>query len=115
SGADDYLVKPFEIDELLARLDAVLRRSVRSGLLRVGPLTINRLEHRVTLAEQPLDLTQRELALLVHLALRADQVVRRSELLARVWGTNFDPESNLIEVHVSRLRDKLGDHAAMIE
>jgi DNA-binding response OmpR family regulator len=115
SGADDYLVKPFEIDELLARLDAVLRRSNRKGLIRAGPLQIDRLERRVTLDGRPLELTERELALLVHLSQRADQVVTRSDILARVWGMNFDPESNMIEVHVSRLRDKLGAHAKLIE
>lgn len=115
SGADDYVVKPFEIDELLARLDAVLRRSVRNGSFRLGPLEIDRLERRATLDGSSLDLTEREMALLIHLALRANQVVTRSEILSRVWGMNFDPESNMIEVHVSRLRDKLGRHAKMIE
>jgi DNA-binding response OmpR family regulator len=115
SGADDYLVKPFEIDELLARLDAVLRRSTHKGVLRAGPLEVNRLERRVTLEGRALELTERERALLIHLALRADQVVTRSEILSRVWGMNFDPESNMIEVHVSRLRDKLGAHAKLVE
>ncbi|MFO7564906.1 MAG: response regulator transcription factor [Enhygromyxa sp.] len=115
SGADDYVVKPFEIDELLARLDAVLRRSIRKGLLRAGPLEIDRIERRVALEGRTLELTERERALLIHLALRADQIVTRSEILSRVWGLNFDPESNMIEVHISRLRDKLGAHAKMIE
>jgi DNA-binding response OmpR family regulator len=115
SGADDYLVKPFEIDELLARLDAVLRRSARKGVLQVGPLEIDRLERRVTLEGRALELTERERALLIHMAMRADQIVTRSEILSRVWGMNFDPESNMIEVHVSRLRDKLGAHAKLIE
>lgn len=115
AGADDYLVKPFEIDELLARMDAVFRRAVRKESLRVGPLEIDRFERRVTLDQRLLELTERERALLIHLALRADRVVTRSEILSRVWGMNFDPESNLIEVHVSRLRDKLGRYATMIE
>jgi DNA-binding response OmpR family regulator len=115
SGADDYLVKPFEIDELLARLEAILRRSVRKGLFRSGPLELDRLERRVTLAGRPLDLTEKEMALLSHMALRAGQVVTRSEILSRVWGMNFDPESNMIEVHISRLREKLGAHASMVE
>jgi DNA-binding response OmpR family regulator len=115
TGADDYLVKPFEIDELLARLDAVLRRSTRQGQIGAGPLQIDRLERRVTLDGRPIELTERELALLIHLSQRADQVVTRSDILARVWGMNFDPESNIIEVHISRLREKLGPHAKMIE
>ena len=69
----------------------------------------------VTLGSQPLELTAREQALLAHLARRADQVVTRSELLAHVWSTQFDPGSNLVEVHVSRLREKLGRNAWMIE
>ncbi|KIG13524.1 Two-component response regulator [Enhygromyxa salina] len=115
AGADDYLVKPFEIEELLARLYAVLRRSVSEGVLVAGPLQIDRLERRATLDGRVIELTVREMALLVHLALRADQVVTRSAILSRVWGMNFDPESNMIEVHISRLRDKLGAHATMIE
>lgn len=115
SGADDYVVKPFEIEELLARLDAVLRRSARQGVFRSGPLELDRLERRVLLAGRPLELTDKEMALLSHFMLRAGQVVTRSELLTRVWGMNFDPESNMIEVHVSRLREKLGEHASLIE
>ncbi len=115
SGADDYLVKPFEIEELLARIDALLRRTVRAGQLRAGRVVIHRYERRACLDERELPLTEREFALLSYLALRADQVVLRSEILGRVWGMSFDPESNLIEVHISRLRDKLGEHATVIE
>lgn len=115
SGADDYLPKPFEIEELLARIEALLRRTTRAGQVRAGPLTIDRGERRASLGERSLNLTEREFALLSHLAAASGKTVTRTEMLTRVWGLHFDPESNIIEVHISRLRDKLGDHAWMIE
>ena len=115
AGADDYIVKPFEIDELLARIQAVLRRTHGFGRMQIGPLEIDRLQRRVTLGGRALELTAREYALLLFLAHRADRVVARSELLSQVWSTQFDPGSNLVEVHISRLRDKLGEHAGMID
>lgn len=115
TGADDYLVKPFEIEELLARIRALLRRS--SGFSRIvcGDLEVDRMSRRALLRGAALDLTTREYALLLHLVLRAERVVPKSELLSHVWEMKFDPGSNLVEVHVSRLRDKLGEHAWMIE
>jgi DNA-binding response OmpR family regulator len=115
AGADDYLGKPFELEELLARIQAVLRRTTATGKLTFGDLEINRLGHCASLAGKPIDLTMREFGLLLHLAYNANRVVPRSELLAKVWGTTFDPGSNLIDVHVKRLRDKLGTHAWMID
>ena len=115
AGADDYLVKPFEVEELLARIHALLRRSTGHAQLNLGALTIDRLGRRVRLDGRPLDPTTREMTLLLHLAHRADQVVTRTELLTQVWSIAFDPESNVVDVHISRLRDKLGRHAWMIE
>ena len=115
AGVDDYVVKPFEIEELVARIRALLRRIAGIGRIRVGTLEMDPTRRTVTLGSQPLELTAREQALLAHLARRADQVVTRSELLAHVWSTQFDPGSNLVEVHVSRLREKLGRAAWMIE
>jgi DNA-binding response OmpR family regulator len=115
SGADDYVVKPFEIEELVARIRALLRRVVGMRKIRVGTLELDADRRSVTLGSTPLELTAREQALLAYLARRVDQVVTRSELLAHVWSTQFDPGSNLVEVHVSRLRDKLGRAAWMIE
>jgi DNA-binding response OmpR family regulator len=109
------MVKPFEIDELLARIQAVLRRTHGFGRLVVGDLEIDRLKRVVVLAGRPLELTSREYALLLYLAGQEGRVVPRSELLAQVWATNFDPGSNLIDVQISRLRDKLGAHAWMID
>ena len=115
AGADDYLVKPFEIEELVARINALLRRSAGHTQLRVGPLAIDRAGRRALLDGKALDLTTREFALLLHLARKSEQVVSRSELLSQVWSIQFDPESNVVEVHISRLRDKLEGHSWMIE
>lgn len=115
AGADDYVVKPFEIDELLARIQAVLRRTQGFGRMQIGALEIDRLHRRVTLDGRLLDLTSREYMLLLALAHQGEHVISRSELLAQVWSTQFDRGSNLVEVHISRLRDKLGEHAWMID
>jgi len=115
AGADDYIVKPFEVEELLARIHALMRRAHGFGRLVLGDLELDRLQRRATLQGKPLELTTREYALLLFLAHQVDQVVTRSELLTHVWSTHFDPGSNLVDVHISRLRDKLGVHAWMID
>lgn len=115
TGADDFLVKPFEVEELVARIRALVRRATGFAKLGVGVLELDRVGREVTLAGKALDLTSREYALLLDFVHHAEKIVTRTELLARVWGTTFDPGSNLVEVHVSRLRDKLGEHAWMIE
>ena len=115
SGADDYLAKPFEVEEFVARVHALIRRSNRVASLKCGGLEIDRVAHRTLLHGTPLDLTVREYTLLVHLACHADNLVTRSSLLDKVWGTNFDTGSNVLDVQMSRLRDKLGPHAWMIE
>ncbi|HEX8952195.1 MAG TPA: response regulator transcription factor, partial [Polyangia bacterium] len=114
-GADDYVVKPFEVEELLARVHALLRRSSGHAQLRLGPLELDRGGRRALLDGDPLDLTAREFALLLHLAHRSDRVVTRTELLSQAWSVRLDPESNVVEVHISRLRDKLGKYQWMIE
>ena len=115
TGADDFLVKPFEVEELVARIRALVRRATGFSKLGVGMLELDRVGREVRLSGKSLELTSREYALLLDFVHHAEKVVTRTELLARVWGTSFDPGSNLVEVHVSRLRDKLGDHAWMIE
>ncbi len=115
TGADDYLVKPFEVEELVARVRALARRTVGFARVRCGELEIDRLERQAFLGGRKLPLTGRELSLLLRLAVQADKVVTRTDLLSSVWETSFDTGSNLLEVHVSRLREKLGPQATMIE
>jgi two-component system OmpR family response regulator len=115
AGADDYLLKPFDVEEFFARIHALVQRTSRFGVLRCGELTLDLGSRQATLAGSPLSLTKREYALLVHLVHRGNRLVTRSELLARVWGMPFDPCSNVVQVHLSRLRKKLGASSVMIE
>jgi len=116
SGGDDYLTKPFALAELLARIEALLRRApgaAQSTRLRIEDLEFDLLERRVTRGGRELDLTTREMKLLEFLMRRAGQVVTRTMLLEGVWDLHFDPQSNLIDVHISRLRqaiDRGSDH-----
>jgi DNA-binding response OmpR family regulator len=115
AGADDYMVKPFEVEELVARVHALLRRASGFEALRFGDIEIDRAAQQARIGGVALLLTNREYALLLHLLRHAERVVKRADLLAHVWETHVDPGSNLVDVHVSRLRDKLGDRAWMIE
>ncbi len=109
SGADDYLPKPFHFDELLARMRALSRRggAERMEILRFGTITMDRLRHEVTVDNDVLDLTAKEFQLLEYFMLHPEEVVRRTTLLEKVWDMHFDPESNVVDVHVGNLRRKL--------
>lgn len=110
AGADDYLAKPFASVELIARVKALARRppiAETASLLTAGDLTLDRLARTVTRAGRRIDLQAQELKLLEHLMLHAGEVVTRTMLLENVWAFHFDPRTNVIESHVSRLRAKV--------
>jgi len=110
AGSDDYLVKPFAFSELMARLDALNRRSdsdAAKTVLQVADLEIDLLSREVKRGGKILDLQPRELRLLEYLMRHAGQVVTRTMLLESVWDYHFDPQTNVIDVHISRLRSKI--------
>jgi two-component system, OmpR family, response regulator len=112
SGGDDYLTKPFAFGELLARVDALGRRRVDGGaerILQVGDLRMDLLSRRVSRGSRAITLQPREFKLLEYLMRHANQVVTRTMLLEAVWDYNFDPQTNVVDVHISKLRQKIED------
>lgn len=107
-GADDYLTKPFYVEELVARLHAVTRRGgERLSVLQVGGLTVNLITREVSVDGAPVELTAREFTLMEYLMRAPGRVYTRTQILEHVWGYDFDPTTNLVDVHIQRLRKKL--------
>ena len=117
AGADDYVAKPFHMEEVLARLRALIRRSTghASSIITCGPLSVDTAASKVTVDGQPIKLTSHEYRLISYLAHHAGSVVSRTELTEHMYDQDFDRDSNTIEVFVGRLRKKLGDHAHLLE
>ncbi|BCL35833.1 response regulator transcription factor [Nostoc sp. MS1] len=118
-GADDYIAKPFFVEELVARIHAVVRRSVgdRQNLLTVGSIKLDRITREVTCNQKAIELTSREFNLLEYLMRSPGRVFTRTQILEHVWGYDFNPNTNVVDVSIQRIRKKIDsiDEASWIE
>ncbi len=118
-GADDYVTKPFDIPELISRINAVLRRAAKTtvspSVLTYQNITIDENSRKVTVGEKEISLTYKEFELLAQLILNKGLVMSRDKLMIHVWGTDFKGESRTVDVHIRTLRQKLGDSGKYIE
>jgi two-component system OmpR family response regulator len=114
TGSDDYLTKPFAFSELLARVQALIRRATgvpSTTVLKVADLVMDLLSREVSRAGQKVDLQPKEFALIEYLMRNADRVVSKTMIMEHVWDLNFDPQTNVVEARISKLRDKIdGGH-----
>lgn len=118
-GADDYLVKPFGVMEMISRVRAVLRRYVRNddsnSVLRARELELSPIEHKVTIDEHPIELTYKEFELLKLFLSNPGVAFTRDQLFSKIWGSDFCGESRTIDIHIGTLRQKLGDYGKIIK
>lgn len=118
-GADDYIAKPFFVEELAARIHAVVRRSIgdRQNLLAVGPIKLDRIAREVTCNQRAIELTSREFNLLEYLMRSPGRVFTRTQILEHIWGYDFNPNTNVVDVCIQRIRKKIEpiDEASWIE
>ncbi|MBD2419805.1 response regulator transcription factor [Anabaena cylindrica FACHB-243] len=118
-GADDYIAKPFFVEELAARIHAVMRRSVgeRQNLLTVGPIKLDRITREITCNQRAIELTSREFNLLEYFMRSPGRVFTRTQILEHIWGYDFNPNTNVVDVCIQRIRKKIDpiDEASWIE
>lgn len=113
-GADDYIIKPFAFAELMARIDAVLRRQSAKTALKFGPLSVDLVSRTVSIGSKAFELAAKEFSLLVELVKAGGEVVSRADLLELVWKIDFDPETNVVDVYIARLRRRLQPEGAKL-
>ncbi|SEK46681.1 two-component system, OmpR family, alkaline phosphatase synthesis response regulator PhoP [Pseudobutyrivibrio ruminis] len=116
TGADDYIKKPFSVMELISRVKALLRRTMDDAMdiITIGDVVINDKRHQVTVAGQPIELTYKEYELLKYLALNRGIVLKRTQIMDKIWGIDYELESRTLDMHIKTLRTKLGSCGSLI-